>query len=375
MLVDPVVVAGDGAATDVDPAADLGITEVGEMAGLAPLADGRFLGLDEVADLVLPGQHGSRPQVSHRTDVGIGTDGRFTEHRTGLDMDPVGQGAIRDDHAGIDLAFPADDRTATQMGTGMDDGVRADDHVRLDVGGGRIDQGDTVAHVPLVDPLAHHPPRLGQLDPVVDAHRLLRVCRRQCRHLFPGSPGSGDHVGQVVFPLGVVVGQAGQQGEDPRRGKYVDAGIDLADGTLAWGGILLLDNALDTVIAADDPPVAVRVGKVRGQHRDRGALFTMVGQQSRQRGSAQQRHIAAQQQQLAAKTLKGRHGAAQGMPGTKLFGLQGEIHPAPGKSLPNQLRTMADHRDHRVGTQGPGRTDHVGQQWFSGNRVQNLGSS
>uniref|UniRef100_A0A914YBS6 Uncharacterized protein n=1 Tax=Panagrolaimus superbus TaxID=310955 RepID=A0A914YBS6_9BILA len=67
-LVHAVVVAGDGAGTDVHPAADHRITQIGEVIGLAADTEGDLLGLDEVADVHAIGQHGTWAQARERTD-------------------------------------------------------------------------------------------------------------------------------------------------------------------------------------------------------------------------------------------------------------------------------------------------------------------
>ena len=51
MLVEAVVVAGDGAGADIGAGADLGVADIGQMIDLGAGVDQRRLGLDEVADL------------------------------------------------------------------------------------------------------------------------------------------------------------------------------------------------------------------------------------------------------------------------------------------------------------------------------------
>src|SRR5262249_39661911 len=51
VLLEPVVVAGDGPGADVAVGSDLAVTQVGEVVGLRPRTDRRLLGLDEVSDV------------------------------------------------------------------------------------------------------------------------------------------------------------------------------------------------------------------------------------------------------------------------------------------------------------------------------------
>ena len=68
MLVDAVVVAGDGAGADVDAGADDGVAEVGEVVGLGAFAERGFLGFDEVADV------GAFADVALGAEVGVGAE-------------------------------------------------------------------------------------------------------------------------------------------------------------------------------------------------------------------------------------------------------------------------------------------------------------
>src|SRR5690606_9756576 len=61
-------VAGDGAGADVGLAPDAGVAEVGQVVGLAALGHDRVLGLDEVADAHVLGEHGVRAQPRVRAD-------------------------------------------------------------------------------------------------------------------------------------------------------------------------------------------------------------------------------------------------------------------------------------------------------------------
>ena len=51
VLVNAVIVAGDGSSPDVDARADLRVAEVSKVVGLGSLAEPDLLGLDEIADV------------------------------------------------------------------------------------------------------------------------------------------------------------------------------------------------------------------------------------------------------------------------------------------------------------------------------------
>ena len=74
VLVEAVVVAGDGAGADVGTGADMGVADVGEMIDLDAGFENRGLGLDEIADPRALAQRRSRPQPRVGTDRGILAD-------------------------------------------------------------------------------------------------------------------------------------------------------------------------------------------------------------------------------------------------------------------------------------------------------------
>ena len=92
---------------------------------------------------------------------------------------------------------------------------------------------------------------LRQLHPVVDAQRLRLAAAHHAgaQVLAAGQP---DHVGQVVFALGVVVADPGQQVEQGRAVGRDDAGVAGADGTFFLAGVPGLDDPLQRAAGAGD---------------------------------------------------------------------------------------------------------------------------
>ena len=81
VLVDAVVVAGDGASADVGAFADLRVAEIGEMAGLGAFAELRFLGFDEVADVRVLADLAAGAEVREGADLRAIGDGGILKHR------------------------------------------------------------------------------------------------------------------------------------------------------------------------------------------------------------------------------------------------------------------------------------------------------
>ena len=74
MLVEAVIVAGDGAGADISARADAGIADISEVVNLGALADLRLLDLDEIADMRVLGESGAGPQPRERPDRRAGAD-------------------------------------------------------------------------------------------------------------------------------------------------------------------------------------------------------------------------------------------------------------------------------------------------------------
>ncbi len=68
MLVEAVIVAGDGAGADVSARADARVADISEMVNLGALADLGLLDLDEVADMGVRGERSAGPEPRERTD-------------------------------------------------------------------------------------------------------------------------------------------------------------------------------------------------------------------------------------------------------------------------------------------------------------------
>ena len=82
---------------------------------------------------------------------------------------------VGDAHVSVDLARGTNARPALDDHARVDHGVGADLDVRIDVGRGRIDQGDARRHELFVLLLSHEPAYLRQLRSAVDAADFLWI--------------------------------------------------------------------------------------------------------------------------------------------------------------------------------------------------------
>ena len=214
---------------------------------------------------------------------------------------------------------------------------------------------------------------LGQLHAVVDPHRLIGVGHRQGPHRQPLGAGDLEHVGQIVFPLGVVAADGAQRFENQRRLKSVDTRIDLVDGLLLGGGVLLFDDAQHRLAVTDNAPVAVGIGHLGGKDGDRRLLFGMVGKKALQGLATQERHVAAQEKQGAGKVAQFVGGAEQGMAGAELLGLHGKAHRLIRKRPAYLFGAVADDQHRLLTVQFPAKADGEIDHRLAGHRVQHLG--
>ena len=88
VLVEAVVIAGDGAGADIGLGPDRGIAEIGEVVDLGAGAELGVLDLDEIADLGLRAERRARPQAREGADAGAGGDRRAFEMAEGVDDAP-----------------------------------------------------------------------------------------------------------------------------------------------------------------------------------------------------------------------------------------------------------------------------------------------
>src|SRR5690349_16221292 len=132
MLVDAVVIAGDGSGADVHVAADVRVSDVREVRGLGPRREHRFLRLDEIADLHFAPQDGAGAEMSIRADASLALDHRVFRYRAGLEPHVVANADVAQMNARLDDAVAADRRLSFERNERIDDGVLTDVHATVD---------------------------------------------------------------------------------------------------------------------------------------------------------------------------------------------------------------------------------------------------
>src|SRR5262249_62174967 len=102
MLLEAVVVARDGAGTDVAVRTDLAVAEIGQVVCLGPGADHRLLGLDEVADVHALREPRAFAQARERSDDRVRADLRLLDPAAQEEMHPVTERRIDEPRGAVE---------------------------------------------------------------------------------------------------------------------------------------------------------------------------------------------------------------------------------------------------------------------------------
>ncbi|KJJ10160.1 hypothetical protein HMPREF3156_02810 [Neisseria sp. HMSC06F02] len=181
--------------------------------------------------------------------------------------------------------------------------------------------------------------------------------------------GFGDEVGQVVFALGVVAGEAVQPVFQFGVGQDEDACVDFADGFLGGVGVFFFDDGGYAALAvADDAAQACRVGGNVGQQAD----FAAGGfEQGFEGGGVNQGNVAVQHQR-AAFGGKVRQGGFDGVAGAELFGLF-DPNDVAFDGVQNLVFAVSDDDADVLGIQGGGGVDNALDHGLAADSVQHFG--
>ena len=211
---------------------------------------------------------------------------------------------------------------------------------------------------------------LRQLPGVVRAFGLDGLGDHHDLRLAILGSSLGEHVGEVVLALRVVVAQRRQPGAQRIGISGDDAGVDDADAALFVAGILLFDDARDVALGiADDAAVTGGIGRLGREHGKRAGR----GQQPGQGVAGDQRHVAVEHQH-ACVVGYARQRLLHGVAGAQLPGL---FRPAQvglvGERRAHLGTAMPEHDMDRRRMQGTRGVDYVRQHRPLRDRLQHLG--
>ena len=322
MLVDAVVVAGDGARAYVDAGAHGGVADVGQVRHLGALADRGLLDLHVRAGLGAVEHMGARAQVGARAavdavlDDGLDGDGL-------IDDAAAADGGVGEATVGAELALLAHGDVTDQMRLRPHDGIAADGGIGADPGLRGVDERDALGHPALVDAVARDGGELRELDAAVDAQAVAVVVTVEDGDRLAVTLEDFEHVGQVVLGLRVVVADLVNVGGKLRAVEGVAAGVALQQrGGLLGRAVLLLDDALDLTIGAQlDAAVAEGIGRGHG-HDGAGELAGGDGLRELGDGAGgDERQVAVEHDDGALRDAAGLERDLYGVAGAQALGL------------------------------------------------------
>src|SRR5262245_43984502 len=377
VLLEAVVVAGDGAGAHVAVGADLAVAEIGEVIGLRARAQDRLFGLDEVADVDALAEPRTRTQPGKRTDDGVGADLCLLHPAAEEEVHAVGERGVDDPGGPVEPAAVADPRAATQRDVGADDGVDADLDLGADVSRRRVLERHPRRHPSLHDLGSRRRLHGCQLRAGVDACDLggsVGLDRDHPASLLCGEP---DDVREVELALRVVVPERCEQRPERLRPHAVETRIDLRDRLLVRAGVALLDDAAHAAVGGpNDAPVPGRIVLPHRQERQIGALGTVGVDQAPEGLAADEGHVAIEDEHVARESLEGGKGAPDRMTGSALLLLEHGPDTGQTRGLgdPTDVICLVADDDHDgIGAETADRRQRIAEEGLTPQFVQHLG--
>ncbi len=297
--------------------------------------------------------------------------GPRTQTGEGADPHAVADGRLFDMAEGQNLDVVADRHTGTEHHVWADGDVAAQPRVERQEHAGRVGQGRPCRHRQGAQADLHQ--RLGhrQVGAGVDAQHLFG------RRLDDGAvaavgTGQGDHVGQIVLALGVVVADPVQPSEQAGSVDGHDAGIAQIDAELLGRRVAGLADGLErTVRPQHQPPVGRRIVGPEPEHHHRRCRIGPARHAHGLEGFRRdQRRIAEDDEHVALETGQGFARRQNGMGGAQ----PRLLHDAGmrGDGLGHAGGVAADDNDDLLGTEAFQRRHDMADHRQAGDGVQNL---
>ncbi len=163
-------------------------------------------------------------------------------------------------------------------------------------------------------PLTRLPARLGlgQVSARIDAQNFAGIPANRSRLQPPGAR-QADHVGQVIFLVGIVVRDLAQKFEHQLGIACHHARIDQSHGPFGFVRILVLDDSFKFAgLVCDQASVGARRVRLKAQHRNRRTALQRI-EDARHRPGSDQRRVAIKDDYIAIEAFERILGGTDGM--------------------------------------------------------------
>ncbi len=186
----------------------------------------------------------------------------------------MADGDIRKANIGPNDAVLADFRLSFEEGKGIQDRITTHLDPFFHKGRGRIHDGDAFIHETAHNALIHDALGLSQLAAGIDAHDHVKVLGLDAAHIAAPFQAFGQDIGQIIFPLGIVIGQVFQKGKKQRHFHAVNPRIDFVNLPLGLTGILFFHDARNAAYTVtQNAAIAEGIGGVCRKDTDAGTAF------------------------------------------------------------------------------------------------------
>ena len=195
----------------------------------------------------------------------------------------------------------------------------------------------------------------------------------------PAPAGQCDDIGQVIFALGIVIADLGQELPEQRAIHRHDAGIAEADPPLRRRGVAMLDDRLQPALAVgDQPAVFPGIGGPHPQHHRRRTVGGAAPGQEALEGRGRDEGGIAIEDENVARRLVARcprlaerlFGREHRMAGAELLRLDGA---RMGRHrLADRFHAGCHHDDHRRCAQRGQARQHMADHRPAGDGMQHL---
>src|SRR5207253_10481159 len=159
------------------------------------------------------------------------------------------------------------------------------------------------------------------------------------------------HVGEIQLTLRVVRSELGEEPEEQLRAGRVETRVDLGDGTLDVARVPLFDYAGDLAVSSShNSAIAGGTCEAEGDQRQIRLRGAMGIEQGAERGGADERHVAVEDEDVAREAGEGRRGARDRVAGPALLRLEDDAevpHPRSaqlGYRGAHSVRLVPDHQ-------------------------------